>query len=48
MAVVFTPDVRTLILSRLETVVTLKQTGWYLNFSAWFMNNILFVQKKKK
>jgi hypothetical protein len=26
--------------------LTFKQPGWYLNFSAWFMQNVLFEQKK--
>jgi hypothetical protein len=46
MAVVFTPVVRKLIVSRLETIVTFKKTGWYLNFGTWFMNNILLEHKK--
>jgi hypothetical protein len=28
--------------------LTFKQLGWYLNFSAWFMENVLFEQKMVK
>jgi hypothetical protein len=31
-----------------DFMLTFKQPGWYLNFSEWFMKNVLFEQKKKK
>jgi hypothetical protein len=28
--------------------LTFNRTGWYLNFSTWFMKNVLFEEKKEK
>jgi hypothetical protein len=38
-----TPDIK----SWLQDL-TFKQWGWYLNFSAWFMEKVLFEDKKIK
>jgi len=29
-----------------NTLLTLKQLGWYLHFSTWFMKNVFFGQNK--
>jgi hypothetical protein len=36
------------LLTKIWNVLTFKQVGWYMNFSAQFIKNILFDQKKIK